>query len=499
MKLCTAAILLLVSALTVAAPVQVYDARILELPHGTQIVLDLSAPVRYHSFLLNHPPRLVVDLSDVRFTPFRSDLRLRSPDVNGVRAGIRAGVDLRIVLDLVKPVRSEIYTVMPTAQRGHRLVVDIYRHERQPIGTAPQRLLSVADAEPMLPVRKDFIVVIDPGHGGKDPGAIGPGKTQEKNVAMQISRRLKKLVDKEPGMRAILTRNSDKYLLLYERIEIARQHQADLFLSIHADAFTNSKANGSSVFILSTKGASSAAARWLAKQENEADLIGGGKLHVEDDALKPVVFDIYHDAILADSMRLAEKVHAQLRKVGNVHRREVERAGFAVLKSPDIPSILVETAFISNPKEEAKLRSTQHQQKLAEAMMEGIRAYFENRPPKYLLVDGEPVSTPGEPSLSAPTPAVQRAMTESTLPTPVPTLPNAQPELQLVSLETVKKEAKPPSRQTHVIKRGESLADIARHYHANLSLLRSINGLSSKQLRMPAGTLLFIPVGDSSL
>ncbi len=484
MKLCTAAILLLVSALTVAAPVQVYDARILELPHGTQVILDLSASVRYHSFFLNNPPRLVVDLSDARFTAFRSDLRLRSPDVSAVRAGIRAGADLRIVLDLVRSVRSEIYAVMPTAQYGHRLVVDIYRHEQQPIGNAPQRLLSVANAESVLPVRKDFIVAIDPGHGGKDPGAIGPGKTKEKHVAMQIAQRLKKLVDKEPGMQAVLTRNSDKYLLLYERIEIARQHQADLFLSIHADAFTDPKANGSSVFILSTQGASSAAARWLANQENEADLIGGGKLHVEDDALKPVVFDIYHDAILADSMRLAEKIYAQLREVGNVHRGDVERAGFAVLKAPDIPSILVETAFISNPREEAKLRSARHQQKLAEAMMEGVRAYFKNRPPKYLLVDG------------APTPAVQPVVTEPVLPAPTLTLPNAPPELQLVSL---KEEVKPPSHQTHVIERGESLADIARQHGVDLSLLRSVNGLNSKQLRMPAGTLLLIPAGDSSL
>jgi N-acetylmuramoyl-L-alanine amidase len=234
---------------------------------------------------------------------------------------------------------------------------------------------------------RNIVVAIDPGHGGKDPGAIGPSKTLEKNIVLQIAKRLQALVNKEPGMRAILTRGGDRYLHLYKRIEVARRHQADLFISIHADAFRDPSARGSSVFILSTKGASSAAARWLAKKENDADLIGGNNLHGVDDALKPVVFDIMHDAVLADSMVLAEKTLRELRRVGSVHSATVERAGFAVLKSPDIPSILVETAFISNPGEEAKLRSARYQRKLAEAIMKGIRAYVRQRPPKRHFVD----------------------------------------------------------------------------------------------------------------
>jgi len=392
-------LLLLVSGVCTAAPAQVNSARITTLPDGTQVVFDVSAPVQFSSFLLDNPPRFVLDLRNVSRTAALKRLNLRSPDVRAVRTGVRAGDDLRIVLDLTKATHSQAYTVQALNHSGYRLVLDVYRHRppdpaaflRAPV--TPIQVAKAAKPAARPPVQRptrtvsqrEIVIAIDPGHGGKDPGAIGPRGTQEKRVVMQIARRLKKLVDREPGMRAILTRQGDEYLHLYERINVARRHQANLFVSIHADAFTEPDARGSSVFILSTKGASSTAARWLAKRENAADLIGGGSLKIDDENLKPVVFDIYHDAILADSMLLADKVLKQMRKVGHVHSERVERAGFAVLKSPDVPSILVETAFISNPHEEAKLRTSRYQQKLAKAIMQGIRAYFQQRPLRPLL------------------------------------------------------------------------------------------------------------------
>ncbi len=427
---------------TNAKPAQVNGARIMKLPDGSQVVFDMTKPAEYHSFVLDNPHRIVVDLNDAKLGAGLKKLKLQSNDVRGVRTGIRDNGKLRIVVDLAGPMRSEAYTLSATATGGTRLVLDIFR-KGQPAASStvraappkPTKAVAAApkvkkgtgapvrsnktltpvvvttkaskppvvakatpkrakpqvvtvksskrpEAKPLPPRRREIVVAIDPGHGGKDPGAIGPRQTREKDVVLRIAKRLQALVNKEPGMRAILTRPNDRYLHLYKRIKIARQHQADIFISIHADAYKDSTVKGSSVFILSTSGASSAAARWLAKKENDADLIGGGNLHDVDDALKPVVFDIMHDAVLADSMLLAEKTIRELRRVGSVHTSTVERAGFAVLKSPDIPSILVETAFISNPTEESKLRSSRYQQQMAEAMMKGVRAYLRKRPPQ---------------------------------------------------------------------------------------------------------------------
>ena len=244
--------------------------------------------------------------------------------------------------------------------------------------------------------QRDIVVVIDPGHGGKDPGAIGAGQTQEKDVVLQIAKRVQGLINQKPGIRAVLTRQGDTYLQLYERIDVARQNKGNLFVSVHADAaYNNADASGSSVFMLSNKGATSAAARWLAKKENDADLIGGGDIQNVDDELKPVVFDILHDAVLAESMVLSEQMLRELRKVGNVHKGSVERAGFAVLKAPDMPSVLVETAFISNPAEERKLSDPRQQQLLATAIVNGVFAYLRQRPQqRNLMVTGADVATP---------------------------------------------------------------------------------------------------------
>jgi N-acetylmuramoyl-L-alanine amidase len=246
---------------------------------------------------------------------------------------------------------------------------------------------------------KTIIVAIDPGHGGKDQGAVGPGGILEKDIAMQLARRLASLVNSQRGMRAVLTRGGDQFLHLQERIDLARRHKADLFVSIHADAFTNPESRGSSVFTLSTRGASSAAAQWLARRENAADSPGLAGLNIKDEVVRAVVFDMYHDAILAESMALAGQVLAQLGRVGSLHTGMVERAGFAVLKAPDIPSILVEAAFISNPAEAARLHNSKQQQQLAQALLRGIRAYLSNQAPAYQLA--QPIPTVEQGSAAA--------------------------------------------------------------------------------------------------
>jgi N-acetylmuramoyl-L-alanine amidase len=501
------------------------NARLAELPDGTQMVFDLNRSVQYRSFLLDNPPRFVVDLMDTRLDLSRQQVNLRSVDVQRVRTGIQQGVDLRIVVDLLNATHSQAYLVDNPASQGQHLVIDIFRDQGPASGERPPQPHRLAQVERTLQGVAQFVVAIDPGHGGKDPGAIGSRGTQEKKVVMQIARHLKKLIDKEPGIQGVLTRDKDIYLHLYDRIRIAREQQADLFVSLHADAFTNQKARGSSVFILSTKGASSAAARWLAKQENEADFVGGGRLKVTDKNLKPVVFDIYHDAILAESMRLAEHMLGQLEKVGPVHQGNVERAGFAVLKAPDMPSVLVETAFISNPQEEEKLTSETYQRQIAQAVLDGIKSYLENRPPKY-MVAGAAVLTPPNLETSSietlviaqapqvidpstpepPLPVSQQRSEPSTTSTPVAeqavSLPSAPVDLiaasqsypELTSEESLAEEA---SGRIHVIQRGESLTDIATRYQIDVSHLRSFNGLSSNQLRMPAGTFLIIPLGES--
>lgn len=246
---------------------------------------------------------------------------------------------------------------------------------------------------------KTIIVAIDPGHGGKDQGAVGPGGVLEKDIALQLARRLANLVNSQRGMRAMLTRGGDQFLHLQERIDLARRHKADLFVSIHADAFTNPESSGSSVFVLSTRGASSAAAQWLARRENAADSPGVAGLNIKDEVVRAVVFDMYHDAILAESMTLAGRVLEQLGRVGSLHTGMVERAGFAVLKAPDIPSILVEAAFVSNPTEAARLRNGKQQQQLAQAILRGIRGYVSNQASAYRLA--QPIPTVEQGSAAA--------------------------------------------------------------------------------------------------
>lgn len=486
MKTLAAAVLLLLSTFGMAAQVDVRIGNILELDDGSQLALDLSGPIAFNSFTLLNPPRLVIDIENARLNRSVNPRRQRSTDIHQVRTGKRNGRDLRVVIDMYSPADNQITLIR---QNGHHLVVDLFRERNKAtpgkaFKTPPIALIAkpetpaakkqtktsvAAQQKPRTKPRADIkpapenrnksktaatsrqaapgtrrrtiVVAIDPGHGGKDSGAVGPGGLKEKHAVLAIAKRVKKLVDQQPGMRAVLTRSNDKYLHLYQRIAIARKHKADLFVSIHADAYPDPNPRGASVYMLSTHGASSAKARWLAKKENAADYIGT----VQDDAVQQVVLDIIHDGVLNDSHALAKTMLGQLGQVGKMHKTTVERANFAVLKAPDTPSVLVETAFISNPKEEAKLKSTKYQQKLAKAISRAIAKFVADRPAL------------GEEEIQA----------------------------QLAGQE-----------KTHIIQRGETLSGIAFQYNVSLSQLISINGLDANERLVPAGMKLTIPASD---
>jgi N-acetylmuramoyl-L-alanine amidase len=313
---------------------------------------------------------------------------------------------VRLVLDLKSRVRPQLFALSPVGSYGHRVVLDLYpltppdplmalledieRGERarapsgEPAPAKPTEEVPTP-SEPAKPrpreTRRMIIVAIDPGHGGEDPGAIGPRGTYEKDVTLSIARKVKAALDSEPGMRAMLTRDGDYFVPLAARVQKARAVQADLFISIHADGFTTPRARGSSVFALSEHGATSAAARWLAQRENEADLIGGVNLNTRDPVLARTLLDLSQTAQINDSLRLGRSVLDGIGAVNTLHKGSVEQAGFAVLKAPDIPSILVETAFISNPDEEQKLRDERQQRRLAESIRSGVKRYFALKPP----------------------------------------------------------------------------------------------------------------------
>ena len=350
--------------------------RLWAAPDNTRVVFDLSSPVIHKLETLSDPERIVIDLKNTEPVAALSQPPLRNGYVQAIRRGQHKGF-LRVVLDLNRPARAKSFLLASNAHYGHRLVVDVY------------------DAEPQQPVitqqtpaskYRDVIIAVDAGHGGEDPGAIGPGGTHEKKVVLQIARKLVGIINQERGMRAVLTRTGDYYLPLRKRIELARRHKADLFISIHADAFTNRKVKGSSVYVLSNRGASSEHARWLAKRENASDLIGGVSLDDKDNVLASVLLDLSQAASLEASIDVAEEVLTDMKKVGRVHKPRVESAAFAVLKSPDIPSLLVETAFISNPQEEKNLNSSAHQRKIARAVAVAVKRYFTDNAPEGTLL-----------------------------------------------------------------------------------------------------------------
>lgn len=366
--------------------------------HSARLVFDLDAKANYNIFTLENPDRLVIDIKDFRQRDKLIIPSMLNTPVQAIRYAAYDRHTLRIVLDLAHKVSFETQTLGPNKSYPHRLVVDLSYSQTQ----AKQPLMAENDEtetqQPATPVqeqavskpkvvktskvlpRRDIVVAIDAGHGGQDSGALGPSGTKEKDIVLSIAKRLATLVDKEPGMRSYLTRDKDVFISLRQRIRRARENGADMFISIHADAFHKRSARGSSVYVLSQRGASSEAAQILADRENASDLAGGISLEDKDDLLASVLLDLSQEASLTGSLEVAETILSGLKRVGHVHKKQVESAAFVVLKSPDIPSVLVETAFISNPSEESKLRSSSHQTKLAHAMMVGIRNYFQRNP-----------------------------------------------------------------------------------------------------------------------
>jgi N-acetylmuramoyl-L-alanine amidase len=402
------------------AEIAVSSARIWPAQDYTRLTLESKQPISYKLFTIPNPERLVVDLEDVEINTPLNELagKINSDDpyIKSVRVGrFKPGV-VRLVLDLKAQIKPQLFSLKPVGEYGHRLVLDVYplvavdplmalaqQSENKLAASAPAVASAVveaaaiepkpavtAKAEPTAPKpaplpraelsTRVLIVAVDAGHGGEDPGAHGRKGTYEKNVTLAIARKLKEQIDAAPGMRAVLIRDGDYFIPLGGRVTKARNAHADLFVSIHADAFVKPDARGSSVFALSERGATSASARWLAKKENEADLIGGVNIAVKDPYLARTLLDLSQTATINDSMKVAKHVLNELSGINTLHRGFVEQAGFAVLKSPDIPSILVETAFISNPEEEQRLKDEDYQEKLARAILGGVKRYFAQNP-----------------------------------------------------------------------------------------------------------------------
>lgn len=427
------------------------SVRIWPEPTKIRIVLDLTAPTQFKHFALENPDRLVIDIPAGKFAADMSKITWPAP-ITLMRHAQYDTNTLRLVLDLKNKVTPQIFTLTANEQYGNRLVIDLLNPSTTstsitaptPAAAAPALASEPASAaaQPRIPekaAKKAFIVAIDAGHGGEDPGAIGPRGTHEKNIVLAISNKLAALIRKEPGMKPVMVRSGDYYVGLRQRSAIARQHQADLFISIHADAFHDSRANGASVYTLSQSGASSEAARWLAAQENRSDLIGGVSLDDKDDMLASVLLDLSQTASTQASSVMGSAVLQQLGGITRLHSKQVQNAGFAVLKSPDIPSILVETGFISNPDNEKNLRTSAYQEKIAQAILVGVKEYM-------------------------------RSSNQY----------NDFPTLQMAS-------------SSHTIVRGETLSDIATRYNVSVATLRKTNQLSNDEIRI--GQVLQIPPG----
>jgi len=425
---------------------------------NNRLVLDLSADIEYKAFTLANPDRLVIDLTGIASLPTFKTPDLKNSTILAIRHAKRDTNVLRVALDLKHALSYKSQKLTAEDQRPHRLVFDLNttltptpvstprppakattiakpktQNKVEPTATKTPKSKSIMQIEKKRAVvKRDIVIAIDAGHGGQDSGAIGHKGTKEKDIVLAISKKLAKLIEKEPGMRPYLTRHKDVFIQLRHRIKRANYNHANMFISIHADAFTNTQAKGASVFVLSERGASSEAAQLLADKENAADLAGGISLDDKDNQLASVLLDLSQTASLVGSLEVANTVLSGLKRVGNVHKKHVESASFVVLKSPDIPSILVETAFISNPEEERKLKTASHQDKLARAIMSGIRAYFRRNP----LPDND-------------------------------------------------------QAQQHIVSRGDSLSLIAQRYQVSVAQLKKYNQLSNTLLKV--GDTLLIP------
>ncbi|MFH8135594.1 N-acetylmuramoyl-L-alanine amidase AmiC [Pantoea osteomyelitidis] len=384
--------LLSVSRVGLAASSHIVAVRIWPSSTYSRVTLESSAPLKYKQFALSHPERVVIDIENLHLNHVLKGVgnlvRDDDPYIKNARVGQFDANTVRVVLELKRNVSPRTFTLAPVAGIKNRLVIDLYPsqdHTKDDPLLALLKDYNQGELERSQPEQaplpgkagrdRPIIIMIDPGHGGEDPGAHGKFNTREKDIVLKIGRRLKALIEKEPNMKAYMTRNEDVFIPLRVRVAKARKQRADLFVSIHADAFTSRAARGSSVFALSTKGATSAAARFLARTQNEADLIGGVSMS-GDPYLDHTMFDMVQRQTIHDSLKFGKEVLSHMGKINHLHKRSVDQAGFAVLKAPDIPSILVETAFISNVAEERKLRTARYQQQVAEAIFSGIKAYF---------------------------------------------------------------------------------------------------------------------------
>ncbi|QJQ22669.1 AMIN domain-containing protein [Pseudomonas sp. SK] len=458
---------LLLTTVTVdaLAVTQVKSMRLWRAPDNTRLVFDLSGPVQHSVFTLSAPDRLVIDINGATLAAPLNVATSNTP-ISSVRSAQRTPTDLRVVVDLKKSVTPKSFTLAPNAQYGNRLVVDLYDQEADAIAaTAPTPPPTPAQAPattPAVPVtpaqpaiklppvpngKRDIVVAIDAGHGGEDPGASGSRGQHEKDIVLQIAKELQRQINSEKGFRAELTRTGDYFIPLRKRTEIARKKGADLFISIHADAAPSRAAFGASVFALSDRGATSETARWLADTENRSDLIGGAgnvSLDDKDRMLAGVLLDLSMTATLSSSLNVGQKVLGNMGRITSLHKQRVEQAGFMVLKSPDIPSILVETGFISNNNEAAKLATASHQQALARSIHTGVRQYFQQNPP---------------------------------------------PGTYIAWLRDTGKIAAGP--REHTVRPGETLAMIAVRYQVSVTSLRNANSLKSDELKV--GQRLDIP------
>ncbi|WP_428239675.1 N-acetylmuramoyl-L-alanine amidase [Gynuella sp.] len=379
-------ILLLVASLcfsVLSFATDVEGIRLWKAPDNTRIVFDLSDSVDHKLFTLTNPNRVVVDLKSSNFKASTNDLDLTESGIASIRTGKHGNDGLRIVLDLTSRLTPKSFVLKPNDQYGHRLVIDLGRPDSNQSIEAPGKVKETRSTAELKDSKRNLIIAIDAGHGGEDPGATGRKKTKEKDVVLAIAKELNSLLKAEPGYQPLMIRTGDYYISLTGRRDKARKNHADLFVSIHADAFTNPSARGASVYALSERGATSATAKYLADKENATDVIGGvGGVSLEgkEEVLKSVLVDLSMSATLSSSIALGHGVLRNLGKMTTLHKTSVEQAGFAVLKSPDVPSILVETGFISNPGEEKNLSSRRYRQKIAKAIFHGITTYFRNNP-----------------------------------------------------------------------------------------------------------------------
>ena len=436
-------LVLLLGVQHIARGASIVAVRVWPSKDYTRLTIESDGEIKTRQFFIAEPPRLAVDIEGIDLIPALRELVAKvkpdDPNISGIRVGQNTLGVVRLVIDLKQPILPQVFTLSPVAAYQYRLVFDLYPTQvadplealiaerladksqpktpaqsqsqaQAPAASAPDPLgelitrqsgrspsnaappqsapgksaVARSSEAPVLPKGKTdrlIIVALDPGHGGEDPGAIGPGGTREKDVVLQIALRLRDRINQQPNMRAYLTRDADFFVPLHIRVQKARKVQADLFISIHADAFFTERPQGASVFALSDKGASSSAARWMADKENSADMVGGVNAKAKDSQVQKALLDMSTTAQINDSLRLGSAMLGEIGAVGKLHKPRVEQAGFAVLKAPDIPSVLVETAFISNPDEEAKLRSEAYQVQLADALMRGVTRYFARNPP----------------------------------------------------------------------------------------------------------------------